>query len=282
MKPMLAFKFQDKQKVLSYPLFVQPKLNGFRCVSKGAGSTLVSREQHEWNQSQLKKIRNQIFELTQFLKEDCVFDGELYRHGWSLQRISRCVAVGRKSPHEDEDEIKYNIFDLVYRSNLLAPFSERIKKLNVAKMFLDLPNIEFVPTHFVTKSEAEELYAYYRKEGYEGTMYRTDEPYGFSFNCGNQENRWKCLLKRKDWLDDDFKVVEYIHGKTGTRLEYSVGSLLLETSEGLQFTAGSGLSDSDRDRIMAGDLPTSAKINFEMYSDGGIPLKPTIELLTYA
>ena len=59
-----------------------------------------------------------------------------------------------------------------------------------------------------------------------------------------------------------------------------VGSLELALPDGKTFNAGSGLTDIQRTEMM--DWPPigqQARIKYEMLSDEGIPLKPTIDLI---
>lgn len=48
----------------------------------------------------------------------------------------------------------------------------------------------------------------------------------------------------------------------------------------MEFQAGSGLSDAERVKFLC-ESPVGriARIKFEMLSDGGVPLKPTIEVI---
>jgi len=107
-------------------------------------------------------------------------------------------------------------------------------------------------------------------------MYKLDEPYGFVENCGNKENRWKRMLKRKDWLDEEFEILDIEEGTNSN--EGRVGALVFKASNGQRFTAGSGLSSHQRDEFWSSPpIGRLCKIRYEMLSDDGIPLKPTIE-----
>ena len=79
---------------------------------------------------------------------------------------------------------------------------------------------------------------------------------------------------------------------TGLREEISVlgepkgilGAFELRADNGAQFTAGSGLTQAQKAEYWrAGDrmLGTRVRINFEMLSDGGVPLKPIVDCVEY-
>ena len=80
---------------------------------------------------------------------------------------------------------------------------------------------------------------------YESAVYRhPDRPYGFLERCGNVENRWDYLIKRKDHQSAEFLIV-------GVQEEYDIysrpkrqcGALKCVTNAGAEFTVGYGLSD---------------------------------------
>ena len=56
------------------------------------------------------------------------------------------------------------------------------------------------------------------------------------------------------------------------------GALILETETGQTFSAGSGLSDEQRHKYWK-TPPTGllATIEFEIYSEGGVPLQPRVQ-----
>jgi hypothetical protein len=107
-------------------------------------------------------------------------------------------------------------------------------------------------------------------------MYRhPDKPYGFAHNCGNQQNRWPYLLKRKDWMDDDFPIVDF---KTTTGAKGFRGfQLTCLLPSGSTFDVGSGLDTLEVDDFtLNSPIGKTAKVKYEMLSDSGVPLKPTI------
>lgn len=107
-------------------------------------------------------------------------------------------------------------------------------------------------------------------------MYRSlHAMYGLSENCGNKENRWKCLLKRKEWLDKEFLIVDFniTQGKKGER----GFQLTCDAGNGETFNAGSGLKDDELDYYVENSpIGQWAKVKFESYSDAQIPKQPTV------
>jgi len=282
-KPMCAFKWQDYRHKLTLPFYVQPKLNGVRGLyhqgvfqSRG----LRDEEGKVWNPDVVRHFTN---DLIRACPPDWLLDGELYCHGKSLQQINSAVAVKRLKPIDQTSQIKYHVFDIINTHSLHLPFDKRAELLQQLKTKLVIHStttIEIVPTTLVNSPGLDdELYAAYRAEGYEGLMYRLPSaPYGYAEECGNKENRWKHLLKRKGWIDDEFEIIDFTL-TTGDKGNQGF-QLTCETSAGAQFTVGSGLSH-EMQTFYSQNHPEGllAKVRFEMLSDKGIPLKPTLEAI---
>lgn len=275
MKPMLAKKWQDQRNKLTYPCYVQPKLNGVRALFR-AGK-FQSRDGHLWADSVLAHITH----CLQNISERYLLDGELYTHGWSLQQINGAISVNRNEPKAQTFFVEYHVFDIIDLDNPHLSFHER-RQLLLDFLYPNLigSKVKLVPTQMVsTELEAESWYGIWKYGGYEGMMYRHfDAPYGFLRDCSNKENRWHTLLKRKDWIDEEFTIVDVTEG-TG-QFEGQVGALVFETPLGIRFQAGSGLSHFERREFM--DKPPigyKATVKYEMLSDSGTPLKPTIVIV---
>jgi ATP-dependent DNA ligase len=120
--PMLAKKWKDGSKHLTYPLYIQPKLDGVRCLvflrrhNGGEKNVVVySRSQKEFPaMDHLKKLLyrylNDMYDTEK--NQSIYLDGELYKHGKKLQDISGESRNEKKRPAtkkevsdvEDEDE----------------------------------------------------------------------------------------------------------------------------------------------------------------------------------
>lgn len=275
---MLAHKWADHKSTFPFPCHVQPKLNGVR----GLYSTGIfqSRDNHVWKR---EVVAHLLSELQTACPPYLILDGELYLHGKSLQQINGAISVNRLAPSSLTSEIEYHVFDCISAHDLHLPFSVRLALLYSLQdrlVAVGAKRIKIVPTTYVTEPGLDEvLFASYRRDGYEGLMYRdSSSSYGFEEECGNKENRWKRLLKRKEWQDGEFEIlgVEETTGEKGNR----GFQLRCQTKNGATFQVGSGLSHEELEHYLthspAGLL---ARIRFECLSDGGIPLKPTIEAI---
>lgn len=267
MKPMLAKKLPSKH--LTFPCIVQPKLNGVRAL--WIGGKLQSRDEHLW----LPHVLPHITSTLRLSASGIDLDGELYLHGLSLQQINSRVAVNRNEPHRDVLAIEYHVFDIISDE----PQEVRAERLRELSREWKQTSVFAVETLYCASQEFSDMcYKMWRQKHYEGLMYRKlGVPYGQLDVCGNQENRWHWLLKRKEFSDLVAEVVDCIEGNG--QFANSLGAFLLRTSSGVLFSAGSGLTVQERVAYWANrnDMPgTKVRVEYEMLSDGGVPLKPTI------
>lgn len=277
MKPMLAHKFNDHKHKLPEKFYVQPKLNGIRAIYNN--QVFQSRDEVLWHHSVLAHLTVQ---LEKVISPHFILDGELYVHGWSLQKINSAVSVNRLSPHKNTPSIEYHVFDLIDTTRPELPFAERVELLDALlarTIYHNTPNIKVVTTSRCGLLIAEAQYSMYKAAGYEGLMYRhPDAPYGILENCGNKDNRWACLLKRKDWMDDDFEITDF-EITTGDK-GFRGFKLTCRAHNGNYFRVGSGLASEEVDEFeVSPPIGRKAKVRYEMLSDDGTPLKPTLEIV---
>lgn len=283
MKPLLAHIYEPHR--VTYPCYVQPKLNGIRALYQGG--RFQSRDELPFPTELLKHLAEP---LLQTFAPSIILDGELYVHGWPLQRINAAVTPVRQQPTEDTLKVEYHIFDVV---NFERSFETRF----VYRESLDHPTL--VPSIRVdSQSEADLHYAEFVRLGYEGMMYRLgDCPYtvpkqvswahrlpngtdnypppGRAKFWSDKSNRVWHLLKRKDWRDDEFVCDGYAEGEG--KYAGTLGALICKTKSGERFHVGSGLTDSDRDHYWQ-NVPIGRliKVKYLVLSNAGIPLNPTI------
>lgn len=208
--PMALDLYSKQGNKLIYPLYIQPKLDGVRCLVKEDG--IVSRRLHdiqgfETVVSQCK----QIFDLSkEIIGMDINFlDGEFYVHGKPLQDISGIV---RKQTDDDREKetLEYHVFDVCVKGDM--KFGERFK--NLEKLFSTASNIsklKLVNTHLVRNEiEGDLLFQNYVSRGYEGVVYKSNSAYEYS--C-EREKRSRLYLKRKKQMDEEFTIISYDEGK---------------------------------------------------------------------
>lgn len=272
MKPLLAQPYV--QRKLTFPCFVQPKLNGVRALYQRG--RFYSRDEHEWGSSVLAHLVEPL--LATIGIGSTILDGELYIHGWSLQRINSAVAVKRSAPASDTPSIQYHVFDVVKPGTSFSDRQYLIREL----LGSGSECVRVVPTDLVyDQAQADAYFTARALAGYEGCMYRLgDCPYTLP-GCGStKDNRVQHMLKRKAWRDDDFRVLGVQEGREtdlGGKYVGSLGAFLLGTQSGSTFTAAPAFTDHERLHYWT-NPPTGklAVVKYLNLSDDGIPLNPTV------
>lgn len=249
--PMLAKDFKKEESKIRYPAFVQPKIDGMRCLKEG--SKMISR-------------KNKPIETMQHIAQELqnisiILDGELYADE-SFQRNMELIKKYR--PGESE-EVKYHVYDLV---DTELSFGQRYEKLKELIHNHRPQNIVLVPTFEINSKE--ELLEYHKKflaEGYEGTMVRWgSEGYHIDKRSSN-------LLKYKDFQDLACTIVNVEPSEK--RPEQGIFICTLE--DGRTFGCGMKFSHAERAEMLSNKseyIGQVAEVRFFEYSDEGIPRFP--------
>jgi len=220
-KPMLAHKYNPEKA--DYPAYIQPKLDGVRCVFTKDGA--YSRTGKEFkNVNHLKQALKPFFAKN----STAILDGELYNHGLKND-FEKIISLVRKTkPTEEHREqaaelIQYHVYDVANFSH--AIYSTRVLILSSMLNYNHI--IQPVETKVVLDyDEAVKQHNKYLKLGYEGSIYRsTDGKY--------KNTRSWDLMKFKDFEDSEATIVGYETGK-GKR-QGTIGKFIMQDDEGVEF-----------------------------------------------
>ena len=222
-EPMLAKKWEDRKDKVVFPVYTQHKLDGARSVIGKHGAT--SRGGKHW-----VTIPHIIEELSIVFKEmpNLILDGELYNHEFhdDFNKIMSMIKKTKPSAAdlaESKKYVQYHCYDIcddkmVY-SDRAVRIEEIIKKYNLKYV---IPVKSFKVN---TEAQLDELYGQFLEDGYEGQMVRLNTPYEFK--------RSSNLLKRKTFIDDEYKIIEIGEGK-GNKSDMA-GFALMEREDGVRF-----------------------------------------------
>jgi len=225
-KPMLAYPVSAKPIDYSKPTFIQPKLDGVRCVIQyDAGVvTAYSRTGKEW-----KNIEHIKLNLYRFFDKhpNVILDGELYNHDLR-DDFEKIISLVRKSKPTAEDRVEasrltqFHCYDIIDEE---LPFDQRIQFVNGKLGFLG-SSIYIVDTLIVHDEEdAQYVHKSNLKKGYEGSIVRTNDTYA----CKRSHN----LRKFKDFHDSEATLLAWVEGK-GKR-KGTVGKFMAVDAEGNEF-----------------------------------------------
>jgi len=236
-KPMLAYPVSSKPIDYNKPVFIQPKLDGVRClIQHNAGHIVAySRTGKVW-----KNINHILYELIPFFKKypNVVLDGELYNHDFR-DDFESIISMVRKTKPIDEDRlisrdnVQFHCYDIVNRR---MKFSTRNKWItdNLQKSYC----VKHLATyHGLSDDVAKVIHQKNLKDGYEGSIVRLDTPY--------QCKRSHSLRKFKDFSDAEANIVGYEEGK-GKRIG-TLGKFIMQDDDGNQFGCPPGKGHNYKD-----------------------------------
>ena len=203
--PMLAASFDKRKDKVVYPVDVQPKLDGVRCLAYWEGDSvkLMSRGGKQWNCCQ-----HIIDELETVLPKDWVLDGELYIHGATFQEITKLV----KKLRPESVNVQFHVYDVPragYEQTELGGSTWDNRKISLALIdeFENCKSVKIVRTDYADcEQTVYKLQSEYLEEGYEGAIVREmDGEYKFGYRSNK-------LLKVKNFMDEEFEIVGYTTG----------------------------------------------------------------------
>ena len=226
-KPMLAYPVSAKPIDYSKPTFIQPKLDGVRCVIQYEPLrnrvVAYSRTGKEW-----KNIDHILKELKTFFAKhpNVILDGELYNHDLK-DDFEKIISLVRKTKPTDEhrleskEMVQFHCYDTIMEH---MPFEARNEFIRKNVLFSHC--IKYVKTSPCSSEVfAKQLHKVNLYEGYEGSIVRTNDIY----QCKRSHN----LRKFKDFQDAEAYIVGYEEGK-GKR-QGTLGKFLMQDEEGNQF-----------------------------------------------
>jgi DNA ligase-1 len=260
--PMLAFTFEKQGHKIKYPCYVQPKLDGIRCIAvvEGGKCTLWSR-----TRKRINSCPHIIAEIEKFFKDDIILDGELYNDDFNDNFEHIVHLVRQDEPDAQCTDVEYHIYDTVNKD----PFKLRTSALE-NMLENSLPNyIKLVLTETVDfEDRVPDFFLAYKEMGYEGAMLRNSN--GLYAN-----KRSADLIKVKEMQDEEFKVVDIEEGRG--KLAGHVGAFVCLTSDGKEFKAKmSGATEKLRDYFKDESLWKNKllTVQFQDYTSYGIPRFP--------
>jgi DNA ligase-1 len=148
--------------------------------------------------------------LHKILPVGVVLDGELFTTDRTFEEITGIVRRSVKAQRDldESEQICYHIFDAFHRGQEAMSYVKR--KTLVHDTLRDITAespLVIVPTVDIgSQEDADETHVTFVAEGHEGTIYRTPEaPYKIRL-------RSRDLLKRKDFITDEYRIVGATQG----------------------------------------------------------------------
>jgi ATP-dependent DNA ligase len=240
-KPMLAYPVSAKPIDYDKPTFIQPKLDGVRCVIQYENMGLeyevkaYSRTGKEW-----KNIDHILFNLEPWfvLNPNVILDGELYNHNLR-DDFEKIISLVRKTKPTDEARLEaaqyteFHCYDIIDETKT---FEER--NAFIGQTVPRNHCIKHVPTNLVFREDDAKVYHQRNLDaGYEGSIVRTNDTY----QCKRSHN----LRKFKDFSDAEATIIGYEEGK-GKRIN-TLGKFIMQDDDGNEFGCPPGKGHNYKD-----------------------------------
>jgi len=269
---MLAHPLTEK-RLESFPetVIAQPKLNGLRCrVVYGEKIQLLTSTGVRI--TSMPHIIDALFAQFQYhhhRKDTPIpsYDGELYNHDLSLQKVSGIVR--RQYASKESKLIHLYLFDIIDTG---TEQESRIFMLRTSFNYHGV--IHLVPSIAIFKRYWQWCCGVYKDKGYEGIIIR--HPKGLY-----EPKRSKYLLKYKPLRSDSYKIIGVFEAidKYGDPKDIA-GGLFLRGEEGNKFSCGMGIFGHE----MRADIWRNKKeyagkyaiIKYPSLTDRGIPSQPIL------
>jgi len=258
--PMLAHTFQKRGHNIVYPCYVQPKLDGVRCLAKKIDEETIkyySRMGKEFN-----TLEHLTSDLLKIMKVDQVLDGEIYSHDLTFQEMIRLV----KKLRAKSILLDYHVFDIVDTN---MTFENRNAELERLLDKVPTDSVWFVESKLIScVDDIKFMLSEYIKRGYEGLIVRN------SNGKYKLKGRSADLQKYKEFQDEEYEI---IGGQPGTGPEVGCIVFAVKTAKGQEFAVRPRGSFEQRTTWM-NDLTNligkKLTVRYQELTDDGIPRFP--------
>lgn len=226
-KPMLCIAYNKiDKKYFDKDFYISTKLDGVRMFlfSKNNEIHTSSRGGQNYDIAATYICKDDYIQKLFQKYPNIILDGELYRHGWSLAKIS---GLSRTEQLINEHEhLYFCCYDIVDENKT---FEERLKILNDIKN--NRPSNSKLKIVEHTKVHGFDNIMKYHNDfvslGYEGAVIRVPDA-KYKCNARNKEH----MIKFKVFSDDEFKIKGLVDGLRDEDMCF-----LMETKEGYEFKA---------------------------------------------
>ena len=263
---------------------VSRKIDGVRCSFywKDGEVKSASRGGGDYDPSTYQLREHPLLRSILSTHPDWILDGELYKHGKSLQQISGAARMEKTAG--GCDWLEYYIYDVMIPD---TPFEDRLKCLTTITELLNLSfnpereweedelRVQIVPHVLVTgknkKEQIMELHNQYVAEGWEGCVARdASKPYKYG-------GRGMEMVKFKMYQDAEFEITGISEGLRPEDMCFT-----LVTDDGIEFKAKPMGSRELKEQYRA-NLPNLvgklATVKYFYLSDDGTPLQPVLKAI---
>jgi DNA ligase-1 len=205
--PMLAHKYEPhttkKKKIdIIFPCFVQPKLDGLRCIVYKRDEKILFQSRTGTYFETMEHLEDDLHSI--FKKNpDIILDGELYTFQIPFEELAGLIKK-KKITSSDKEKlslINYNIYDVIDENESFDVRFDILKNIFKNSKFKSLLLVDTLNCKDIDNFK--NLFVEFVENGYEGIMLR------------NLLGKYKCnyrsndLQKYKEFNEDEYEIVNY-------------------------------------------------------------------------
>ena len=200
LKPMLAQKVDESKIDWRKVVYIQPKLDGVRCIFTKKGAFSRSGKKFK-NLAHIEKDLESFFNKS----PNTILDGELYNHDLR-NNFEKIISLVRKQKPIKKDRleasnlIQYHIYDVMQNKSygLRYGYLSKLKFYNKHIKLVDSITVK-------NMTRAKRRHQQFLDKGYEGSILRLDKKY--------ENKRSWYLMKLKDFKDAEATIIGWEEGK---------------------------------------------------------------------
>lgn len=247
--------------------YAQPKLDGMRALANKEGL---------WSRGNIRVVATPHIEgaLKIFFQTwpHIILDGELYNHNFHdnfnmiMSLCKKTTRISFEDFERSKEHIQYWVYDMFDTDNLNLTFEERWEFLRNQLFNNNIDYVRKTPTkHISTKEDLDVNYLKLLELGFEGQIVRLNTPY--------LEKRTSNLLKRKDFVDQEFELLDIEEG-AGQWSGFAKRALC-EDANGNRFAAGiSGTQEYCLQLLCEKRKYKAVTVKYHALTPDGIPRFP--------
>lgn len=266
--PMLAQDYKKHSHKLSFPCFIQPKLDGYRMIwnpSTKKGSTRSGKPYSNTDTPLFTELKSGDWSFP--------LDGELYVHDPNFKfeqfGVLRKTKNFTSTDLQNLNKIEYHVYDVI---DPTTPFNKRFHLLE-SLLPSSCVKIKLVPTYLCKdENDINAFHQQFCTDGYEGSILR------------NANGMYKCkyrsydLLKKKDFDDAEFTISGFTSEKDTSKENEPLIVWICTTTSGETFNVRPKGTEAERKTLFKNpDKYINQKlwVKFFGFTEGNVPRFPT-------
>lgn len=270
--PMLASDFQKFKHKIKYPVYIQPKLDGYRMIFNSHNKSCNSRQGKPFDAIK----HNGLYKELCSIKETVILDGELYQHGGVFEHLGMLRKKKlNESDYQKLEQIEYHVYDYVDKTKTYTERLDFLKNFFSKNSFQHIRLVETCTAS--SENEVKDQHLAFIKDSYEGSIVRTVSG---KYRC---KARSQDLLKFKDFIDSEYKIVGFTHEQdTSSNKDLIIWICINENGD--KFNVRPKGTREERNKLYQRGqefIGQQIQVKYFELTDSGIPRFPTTKSESY-